>query len=122
MAQVNNYKDACSLADYHDRTGLLPEGMTAEQFDAIMTKYNLNAPDSTFFTLSNGKKIEVFEDTMKGMAGETMYFLQFADHNRNIITLKSISDLLSRKDHDAISRWQEALSDSNYDAAVAFCK
>lgn len=39
------YSEACSLYDYHERTGLLPSDINEDQFDEIMKFYNIESTD-----------------------------------------------------------------------------
>ena len=38
------FSDVCSICDYHERTGLLPKGMTKKRFEELMKECNL-VPD-----------------------------------------------------------------------------
>ena len=43
MTKQYSFADACSIADYYERTGLYPKGMTEQEFKSLMTKHNITS-------------------------------------------------------------------------------
>ena len=52
------YSEACSIYDYHERTGLLPKGMEAEQFDAMNKRYGLRKFEDSDIDPAGGYGLE----------------------------------------------------------------
>ena len=46
--------DAHSIFDYHERTGMLPDDMTSEEFDEVMAHYGIGKDDEDFTDPAGG--------------------------------------------------------------------
>ena len=53
-----NYSDACSIFDYHERTGLFPKDMTESQFNILMATFNLTRDTEDFTDPAGGHGLE----------------------------------------------------------------
>lgn len=42
--------EASKLSDYHERTGMLPDDMTKEEYDELMSYYNIRKDNDDDFT------------------------------------------------------------------------
>lgn len=49
MTTNYSFTDACSIADYYERTGLYPKDMTHTEFVNLMTKFNLETDNDDYF-------------------------------------------------------------------------
>ncbi len=47
------YKDASKLFDYHERTGNLPVGLSSEEYDEIMKRFNISRMDDSDIPFKN---------------------------------------------------------------------
>jgi hypothetical protein len=51
-----NRQEAQKAFDYHEKTGQLPDGMSEEEFDELMNKYNLKRDDMSDVPFYNMKE------------------------------------------------------------------
>lgn len=92
--------------------------MAQDNFENDYTENN----ELDFYTLVNGKKIYVFEDSISGMAGEPCSFLQFLDENKKPISYLDINKLFTTHDADEIFAWMNRLSEDNKNSAISYCR
>lgn len=57
-------EDASKLFDYHERTGMLPTGLSAEKYDEIMKKYGISRQDGSDIPFQGMTEESKYEDTM----------------------------------------------------------
>jgi hypothetical protein len=73
-------------------------------------------------TLTDGTQVEIIEADCEGMAGEPMtYLVGFRPGDpRTKVWIRDIEHLMTEEDRDLISQWQNDLSRTNNDNAVAW--
>ena len=80
------------------------------------------APQDFTITLTDGTQVEIIEADCEGMAGEPMTYLvgfRPGDYQTKV-WIRDIENLMTEEDRDLISRWQNDLSRTNNDNAVAW--
>jgi hypothetical protein len=80
------------------------------------------APQDFTITLTDGSQVEIIEADCEGMAGEPMTYLvgYKPGDDRTRIWIRDIEHLMTEEDRELISQWQNSISNSNQDSAIAW--
>jgi hypothetical protein len=84
----------------------------------------LDKIDAYKVILKDGRRAWIYEEYMRGMAGESVALLTMTDENGKQISLytKILKELFTEKDYKEIKEWLDNVTRGNYNSAVSWVR